>query len=269
MVRLLCGDCLDLMRDIPAGSVDMILCDLPYGVTKNQWDRPLKLDKLWEEYKRIIKENGAICLFADGMFMADLMESNRAWWRYNLVWDKVLPSGFLNANRRPLRRTEEIVVLYQKQPTYHPQKVLGNPNHSNGAANGKRAGISFKNRDYGEYTIVDNSAKHGAWKHPTSLLTFPKSHPAKCLHPTEKPTQLCEWLIKTFTDPGDVVLDNCMGSGSSGVACVNTGRRFIGIEKNPKDFETAKQRICFGEIGDAQLEYLRRRGEVLYGEENS
>ena len=180
MVRLLCGDCLDLMRDIPAGSVDMILCDLPYGITKNQWDRPLKLDKLWEEYKRIIKENGAICLFADGMFMADLMESNRAWWRYNLVWDKVLPSGFLNANRRPLRRTEEIVVFYQKQPTYHPQKVLGNPNHSKGAANGKRAGISFKNRDYGEYTVVDNSAKHGAWKHPTSLLTFPKSHPAGC-----------------------------------------------------------------------------------------
>ena len=136
MVRLLCGDCLDLMRDIPAGSVDMILCDLPYGITKNQWDRPLKLDKLWEQYSRIVKEHGAICLFADGMFMADLMKSNRKMWRYNLIWDKVIPTGFLNANRMPLRRTEEIAVFYRKQPLYHPQKVPGKPNHSKGRAIG-------------------------------------------------------------------------------------------------------------------------------------
>ena len=228
----------------------MVLCDLPYGSTKNPWDRTLDLDRLWPIYKRIVKQNGAICLFADGMFMADLMKSNRAGWRYNLVWDKVLPSGFLNANRMPLRRTEEIVVFYRKQPVYHPQKVLGKPSHSKGNLVGKQADDSIRNRDYGNYTVVDNSKEHGAWKHPTSLLTFQKPHPSKSLHPTEKPVLLCEWLIKTYTDPGDTVLDNCMGSGTTGIACLNTGRNFIGIEKNPKDFAVARERILRAERGN-------------------
>lgn len=249
-VDLQCGDCMELMQKIPDGSVDMVLCDLPYGSTKNPWDRTLDLDRLWPIYKRVVKQNGAICLFADGIFMADLMKSNRAGWRYNLVWDKVLPSGFLNANRMPLRWTEEIVVFYRKQPVYHPQKVLGKPSHSKGNLVGKQADDSIRNRDYGNYTVVDNSKEHGAWKHPTSLLTFQKPHPSKSLHPTEKPVLLCEWLIKTYTDPGDTVLDNCMGSGTTGIACLNTGRNFIGIEKNPKDFAVARERILRAERGN-------------------
>ena len=171
------------------------------------------------------------------------MKSNRKMWRYNLIWDKVIPTGFLNANRMPLRRTEEIAVFYRKQPLYHPQKVPGKPNHSKGRAVGNRAGQRFQNRDYGDYAVVDNSKDLGTWKHPTSLISIPKPHASKCLHPTEKPVALCEWLIRTYTDPGETVLDNCMGSGSTGVACVNTGRNFIGMEKNSKDFVAARERI--------------------------
>ena len=136
MCRLICGDCMELLPEIQDGSVDMVLCDMPYGSTQNTWDQKLPLDKLWEQYSRIVKEHGAICLFADGMFLADLMKSNRKMWRYNLIWDKVIPTGFLNANRMPLRRTEEIAVFYRKQPLYHPQKVPGKPNHSKGRAVG-------------------------------------------------------------------------------------------------------------------------------------
>lgn len=175
MVRLLCGDCLDLMRDIPAGSVDMILCDLPYGVTKNQWDRPLKLDKLWEEYKRIIKENGAICLFADGMFMADLMESNRAWWRYNLVWDKVLPSGFLNANRRPLRRTEEIVVFIKNSLHITRRKCLEIQITATGLQMEKEQVSPSKTETMGNTPswIIVRNTEHGSIRHPCSHFQNP------------------------------------------------------------------------------------------------
>lgn len=248
MCRLICGDCMELLPEIQDGSVDMVLCDMPYGSTKNTWDQKLPLDKLWEQYSRIVKEHGAICLFADGMFLADLMKSNRKMWRYNLIWDKVIPTGFLNANRMPLRRTEEIAVFYRKQPLYHPQKVPGKPNHSKGRAIGNRAGQRFQNRDYGDYAVVDNSKCLGAWKHPTSLISIPKPHASKCLHPTEKPVALCEWLIRTYTDPGETVLDNCMGSGSTGVACIRTGRNFIGMEKNPEDFAAAEKRIAQAKV---------------------
>ena len=244
MIQLLHGDCLELMKDISDNSINMILCDLPYGVTKNHWDSPIPLDQLWVQYERIITDNGAICLFANGMFMAKLMMSNTKLWRYNLVWNKVIPSGFLNANRMPLRATEEIVVFYRKQPVYNPQKVKGNPNHSKGSAVGKRSNdASQTNNNYGDYTIVDNNQELGDMKHPTSLLTFSKPHSSIMKHPTEKPVALCEWLIKTYTNPGMTVLDNCMGSGSTGLACVNTNRNFIGIELDDKYFEIAKERI--------------------------
>ena len=243
MCRLICGDCMELLPEIQDGSVDMVLCDMPYGSTQNTWDQKLPLDKLWEQYSRIVKEHGAICLFADGMFLADLMKSNRKMWRYNLIWDKVIPTGFLNANRMPLRRTEEIAVFYRKQPLYHPQKVPGKPNHSKGRAVGNRAGQRFQNRDYGDYAVVDNSKDLGTWKHPTSLISIPKPHASKCLHPTEKPVALCEWLIRTYTDPGETVLDNCMGSGSTGVACIGSGRRFVGIEADEGYYGIAKNRI--------------------------
>lgn len=243
-VELYQGDCLEIMKEIPDKFVDMILCDLPYGVTHNHWDSEISLDKLWFEYNRIITDNGAICLFADGMFMAKLMLSNPKMWRYNLIWNKVLPSGFLNANRMPLRSTEEIVVFYKKQPIYNSQKVKGKPNHSKGTAVGKESDDESQvNNNYGNYTIVDNNKKLGDMKHPTSLLTFSKPHPSISLHPTEKPIELCKWLIKTYSNENMTVLDNCMGSGSTGVACIDTNRNFIGIELDKTYFQIAKDRI--------------------------
>lgn len=176
--------------------------------------------------------------------MAKLMTSNPKMWRYNLVWNKVLPSGFLNANRMPLRTTEEIVVFYNKQPIYNPQKTKGTPNHSKGKAVNKTSDDEGRvNNNYGKYTIVDNNKELGDIKHPTSLITFSKPHPSVSLHPTEKPVHLCEWLIKSYTNENMTVLDNCMGSGSTGVACVNTNRNFIGIELDENYFNIAKERI--------------------------
>ena len=234
-IRLFHGDCLELMQQIPDGSVDMILCDPPYKQTRNEWDKVIDLDAMWLQYRRVIKKTGAIVIFADGMFLADLMQSSRKMWRYNLVWDKQLTTGFLNANRQPLRRHESICVFYQNQPTYNPQKVKGKMNHSK-----KTTGTD---KCYGRYNVVDNSEKLGDMKHPTSIVTYAKPHPSVAVHPTQKPVSLLEYLIRTYTNEGDTVLDNCMGSGSTGVACVNTGRRFIGMELDAGYFEIAKKRI--------------------------
>ena len=243
-IELYQGDCLKVMENIADSSIDMILCDLPYGITRNNWDSMISLDQLWIEYNRIIVDNGAICLFADGMFMAKLMMSNPKMWRYNLVWNKVLASGFLNANRMPLRSTEEIVIFYKKQPVYNPQKTKGKPNHSKGKAVGKESDDESQvNNNYGNYTIVDNNKELGNMKHPNSLLIFSKPHPSVSLHPTEKPVELCKWLIKTYTNEGMTVLDNCMGSGSTGVACLSTNRNFIGIELDKDYFTIAESRI--------------------------
>lgn len=249
------GDCLELMKDIKSQSIDMILCDLPYGgVTKNKWDSAIPLDQLWEAYKRIAKPHAAIVLFADGMFEANLMLSNKKMWRYNLVWDKVLVTGFLNANRMPLRSHEEICVFYDKQPVYHPQKTIGEKNHSCGTKvlNGR------ENNNYGDFNFVDNSEKLGCMKHPRSVLRFQKPHPSKTVHPTQKPVELCEYLIRTYTDENQIVLDNCMGSGTTGIACVRTNRRFIGMEQDAGYFDIAHKRIS-----DAQKNILNKAEKVL------
>lgn len=236
-VTLIHGNCVELMGNLQDKSIDMILCDLPYQRTQNRWDIIIPFDKLWEQYNRIIKDNGCIALFADGMFMAELMMSNKKMWKYNLVWDKVLPSGFLNANRMPLRSHEEICIFYKKQPTYNPQKVRGKPNHSMGTPK------EYANNNYGDFGFVDNSKELGDMKHPVSIVRFSKPHPSVSIHPTQKPVELLEWLIRTYTNEGDTVLDNCMGSGSTGEACVNTNRNFIGIELDDEHFATAEQRI--------------------------
>ena len=236
-IQLLNGDCLELMQTIPSQSIDMILCDLPYGRTHNRWDSIIPYDKLWEAYERVIKPNGCIALFCDGLFMAELMLSNREMWKYNLVWDKVLPSGFLNANKQPMRSHEEIVIFYKSQPTYNPQKTKGKPNHSKGTPK------DCANNNYGAFDFVDNKDELGDMKHPKSIITVQKPHPSTMLHPTQKPTELLEWLIKTYTNEGEVVLDNCMGSGSTGIACINTSRKFIGIELAEEYFTKAKDRI--------------------------
>jgi site-specific DNA-methyltransferase (adenine-specific) len=203
----------------------------------------LPFDSLWEQYKRVIKDNGCIALFADGMFIADLMKSNPKMWRYNLVWNKVLTSGFLNANRQPLRQHEEVVVFYKKQPCFNPQFTEGKPLHG--------MGKSFKNKlnannNYGKFSSNLNPSADRVGdtrKHPTSIITVSRSASSKMTHPTEKPVGICEWLIKSYTNKGDTVLDNCMGSGNTGVACVNTGRKFIGIELDERYFCVAKKRI--------------------------
>ena len=215
----------------------MICCDLPYGTTQNTKDIVIPFEPLWKQYNRIIKPNGATVLFAQGLFYVDLVNSNRKMFRYDLVWDKVLPSGFLNANRMPLRSHEQIAIFYKKPPKYHPQKVKGMPNHSKGSPK------ECTNQNYGAFSFIDNKDKLGDMKHPTSILRFSKPHPSVAKHATEKSVELCEWIIKSFTAEGDTVLDNCMGSGTTGVAALNLGRRFIGIEKDTTYYDIANKRI--------------------------
>lgn len=245
MISLFHGDCLDKMAYIPRQSVDMILCDLPYGTLNKsnpnaRWDNVIPFDKLWEQYERVIKDNGAIVLFAQGMFTAQLMMSNPKLWRYNLVWDKVLTSGFLNAKRMPLRSHEDICVFYKQLPTYNPQMHEGKPLHSKGTSYKDK---ELTNNCYGSLGTTDDCRRGCTSKYPTSIVRFPKPHPSISVHPTQKSVELCEWLIKTYTREGDVVLDNCMGSGSTMVACVKTRRRGIGIEKDDNYFKIAQERV--------------------------
>ena len=239
-MKLLQGDCLDLMGNIPDKSIDMILCDLPYGKTQNKKDVRLPFDRLWNIYKRIIKNNGCIALFGQGTFYVDLVNSNPKMFRYDLAWNKQLTSGFLNANRMPLRQHEQIAIFYKKMPTYNPQFSKGKPLHSRGTSYKNK---EAKNQNYGKFGVTDDIRAGSTDKYPTSILCFSKPHPSAALHRTEKPIALLEYLIKTYTNEGDTVLDNCMGSGSTGVACVNTGRDFIGIELDENYFNIAKNRI--------------------------
>lgn len=235
------GDCLELMKDIPDKFADMILCDLPYGVTaKNKWDTIIPFKALWEQYERIIKDNGAIVLFGQDKFTAECMLSNRKLHRYNLIWKKVLPSGFLNANRMPLREHEDIMVFYKKLPTYNPQKFKGNPCHTRGIVS-KTNEVQHKNDNYGDFKCVETE---GDMKFPTSVLEFSKPHPSVSVHPTQKPVELLEWLIKTYTNEGEVIVDNCMGSGSTGVSALKTGRKFLGIELEQDYFDIAQSRMA-------------------------
>ena len=229
------GDCLELMKQIPDRSVDMVLCDLPYGVTQNSKDKTIPFVPLWEQYERIIKENGAIVLFGQGTFFVDLVSSNRKLFKYDLIWNKTLTSGFLNAKKMPLRQHEQIAVFYKKPPTYNPQMRTGAKNHSKGKPK------TQKNNNYGDFGFVDT--KQDGMKYPTSILEFQKPHPSVAVHRTEKPTALLEYLIKTYTNNGDVVLDNCMGSGSTCVSAVNTGRHYIGFELDPYYFDIACKRL--------------------------
>ena len=234
------GDCLELMKEIPDKSIDMILCDLPYGTTQNKSDIIIPFDKLWNSYERIIKDNGAIVLFAQGVFYVDLINSNRKLFRYDLIWDKVLTSGFLNAKRMPLRQHEQIAVFYKKLPKYNPQFTSGKPLHSKGKTYKDKPIV---NQNYGVFHTADDSRAGSTEKYPTSILKFQKPHPSISVHRTQKSVELLEWLINTYTDEGETVLDNCMGSGSTGVACVNTNRNFIGYELDEKYFEIAEKRI--------------------------
>lgn len=232
MVNLQKGDCLDLMESIPDHSVDMILCDLPYGTTACKWDFVIPFDKLWSAYKRIIKANGAIVLFGSEPFSTLLRMSNIKMYRYDWIWAKAKGSGFFNARRMPLKNHEILSVFYKKMPLYHPQMAEGKPYICKQGYVGEYMSANKKLKDV---TTINNGVRY-----PTSIQQFKIE---TGLHPTQKPVALCEYLIKTYTNEGETVLDNCMGSGTTGVACVNTDRNFIGIELDDHYFEVATERI--------------------------
>ena len=229
-VELINGDCLEVMKSIPDGSVDLILCDLPYGTTRNKWDSAIDLAALWTEYKRVCC--GAIVLTAQTPFDKVLGASNIDMLRYEWIWEKPKATGHLNVKRAPMKAHENVLVFYDRLPTYNPQKTDGEPYKGRGGAS--------KNDNYGGFDAVREGSADGS-RYPRSVQKF--KHETKPLHPTQKPVALMEYFIKTYTNEGDVVMDNCMGSGTTGVACINTGRRFIGIEKDDGYFEVAKKRI--------------------------
>ena len=274
------GDCFEVMKDIPSNSIDMVLCDPPYQMTHNKWDVVIpmndyvkqgnkvlvkdefylqqflkgvpkkEIDDLWKEnkheglwyhYNRIVKPNGAILLFGQDVFSAQLISSNSKMYRYKWLWKKDRPSGFLNAKKMPLKDIEEILVFYKKCPVYNPQFWEGIPLHGMGT---KYREGKLGNNNYGKFASHTNPSANRVGdtkKHPRQVLEFKRPHPP--IFPTQKPVDLCEYLIKTYTNENDTVLDNCMGSGSTGVACLNTNRKFIGIELDYENFSIAEKRI--------------------------
>lgn len=234
--QLIQGDCLEKMKKVEQGSVDMICCDLPYGTTQCKWDSVIDLQKLWKQYKRIIKENGAIVLFAQTPFDKVLGCSNLPWLRYEIIWEKGTATGHLNAKKIPMKAHENILVFYKKLPTYNPQKTAGH----------KPMNAVYENQTkstevYGDHITTKNQAgtteryPRSVWKE--SVIT------TGTLIPTQKPISIVEKLVKTYSNEGDLVLDNCMGSGTAGVACKKLNRNFIGIEKEPAHFKIAQDRI--------------------------
>ena len=238
-IKLLQGDCLELMKDIPDKSIDMILCDLPYNVTKMSWDCLIPFDRLWEQYDRTIKDNGNIVLFSSGNFTIDLINSNRKLFKYKLIWHKNVPTGMSAAKYRPMNYYEEICIFNKGGAIYNPQmkervgkhKECYNYNHYCGSSN------------HVDYEKI-NYKYDPNWVQPSNVLEFnvvPNRNGK--LHPTQKPVDLCEWLIKTYSNEDSLVLDNCMGSGTTGVACKNLNRNFIGMEINEQYFKIAQERI--------------------------
>jgi len=232
MIDLKQGDCLELMKDIPDKSVDMILCDLPYGTTKNKWDTVIPFDELWKQYKRIIKDNGTICLFGQEPFSSIMRLSNLKMYRYDWTWIKDSGTGFLNAHRMPLKNRELISVFYKKLPLYNPQMRKGFKPYD--IKQGKT-----KSSNYGKQTGA--LTKSSGERYPLETINFKRDKDK--FHPTQKPVALLEYLIKTYTNENETVLDNTMGSGSTGVAAVNLNRDFIGYELDQDYFEIATKRI--------------------------
>ncbi|MFC0318639.1 MULTISPECIES: DNA-methyltransferase [Olivibacter] len=237
------GDCLEVMKIIPEGAVDMVLCDLPYGMTRNAWDKQIDLDRLWEQYRRVVKPNGVIALTSQGRFTATLIESNPEWFRYKIVWIKSKASNFLNASRQPLKKHEDICIFYRKSPVYNPQKTIGKP---------YTGGLRKKNTSdiYGKYGGAYIGSEDGS-RYPTDILFyeeedisdwvyFTTAEKDGSFHPTQKPISLGRWLIRTYSRPGEIVLDNACGSGSFLVSAILENRSFIGIEKNERTYKLGK-----------------------------
>lgn len=239
-IELYNGDCLELMKNIPDKSVDMILCDLPYGTTACKWDSVIPFEPLWEQYNRIIKDNGAIVLFGSEPFSTLLRYSNLKMYKYDWIWDKVKPNGHLVAKHRPMQRNENISVFGKGKINYYPIMIDRDK--------------PKKSKEYSRTKIMggnttDSEGKTLNKKYPQNILIYSNASQKDKLHPTQKPVALLEYLIKTYTNENEIVLDNCMGSGSTGVACINTNRKFIGIELDENYFNIAKERIKNAEGG--------------------
>ena len=233
--KIYLGDCLEVMKDIDDKSIDMILCDLPYGTTACKWDTIIPFEPLWEQYKRIIKDNGAIVLTASQPFTSALVMSKPEWFRYEWVWIKTKASNFANARKIPMKRHENILVFYNKYPTYNMQlRRLNRPIKQ--SRKNKAGNLGHHSNDSGNYYQLETGFNF-------SDIHFPNPSGSGHLHSTQKPVPLFEYLIRTYTNEGDLVLDNCMGSGTTAIACLNTGRNFIGIEKDETYFKIIENRI--------------------------
>lgn len=239
------GDCLDVMSRFPDASVDMVLCDLPYGTTQNKWDSVIDLEKLWKVYNRVVKPNGAIVLTSQGIFTAKLIISNEQHFKYKLAWEKSKPTNFLNAKKQPLRKHEDVCVFYRKQPTYNPQM-------SEGVAYDKGVRKDQLSGSYGDFK--PRHVKSDGERYPTDVIYFKTAESEGTVwHPTQKPVDLGRYLIRTYTKPGDLVLDNSFGSGSFLVAAALEGRDFCGIEKNEDVHLFKKDAIDYIDVAHQRL----------------
>lgn len=261
------GNCLQLLPLLSDKSVDMILCDLPYGMTQNPWDKIIDLDLLWTQYRRIVKDGGVIALTGLGSFTAKLILSNEQWFKYKIIWIKSDPTNFLNAKKQPLRRHEDICIFYNQQPVYHPQMTKGKP-YDKGADSDKQTG------SYGKFKARRKKNTTGI-RYPNDLVFIDEGDPADWVycrtakaegpvyHPNQKPVALGRYLIRTYSNPGDVVLDNACGSGSFLVAAILEGRRFIGMELNKGSFQLKVNEVDFIEVCQARIQgaFKQRRDD--------
>lgn len=254
------GDCLEVMKSIPENSIDMVMCDLPYGTTQNRWDSIIPLDKLWDEYRRVVKPNGAIVLTSQGIFTAKLILSNEKMFKYKIVWEKSKPTNFLNAKKQPLRKHEDVCIFYNKQPHYAPQMKNGTP-YNKGVRKNQLSG------SYGDFSPVE--VKSEGKRYPTDVVYFKTAESeGKVFHPTQKPIELGRYFIRTFTKENEVVLDNTCGSGSFLVAAVLEGRNYIGIELNEdsvqfKNRHTDFIKVCNERINDTKKQRISSRLEKI------
>ena len=240
-IWLMQGDCLERMKEIPDGSVDMILCDLPYGTTACKWDSVIPFEQLWEQYKRVTKENSAIVLTASQPFTSALVMSNISMFKYEWIWQKNAGSNFGTVRYQPMKEHESVLVFGVKKPHYNPIKQPRSEAGMRMVAAGVKSKASKGDDVYGGLNQgYDNSSCDPTMRYPSSVQKFNRE---RGLHPTQKPVALMEYLVRTYTNEGDVVLDNCMGSGTTGAACANTGRRFIVVELDENYFDIAKKRI--------------------------
>jgi len=244
------GDCLNIFEYFPDASIDMVICDLPYGTTQNKWDSVIDLDKLWKAYHRIVKTNGAIVLTSQGIFTAKLILSNEKFFKYKLVWEKSKPTNFLNSKKQPLRKHEDVCIFYRQQPTYNPQMGEGVP-YDKGVRKDQLSG------SYGDFK--PSHVKSEGSRYPSDVVYFKTSEcEGTVWHPTQKPISLARYLIRTYSNPGDIVLDNAFGSGSFLVAAALEGRYFCGIEKNENVHLFKSEVIDYIEVARKRLIELPR-----------